>query len=388
MLRNARIQLRRFWRVHRLRLAIGLAVLPVLAAMAHSAIGADDGHQPRITRGEYCRALESATRDAAARYSSFPRAASEASVKEACSRGPVYAQDVEAKRIAASPGCHLLLMPGTRRPPRPRPRIASPPRQRIPFFARRSGSLPPSGTPVVGGVRLPEGSRCAPFWSTDAGVEDAWGLARRLTAVFPKTGLWPVVWEWESEEPDSYANGHGDPARADRLDAGTLLRRSWKANGFARERPFPGMATAEARAQRLGVDPFGEIVQASLLDAPPPGGWIVMLVPVNRPADVYSVLRPQLTEFFGDYELTAVLRSWEERFGAVVTALSPSTVELAVGAPPRDGKQARRLAAEQAAFAPEDDGTRDLGALARRLRSSRVLRGLSSAYYWAFGWPD
>jgi hypothetical protein len=365
-------------------LAVALAALPFLAAMVHSAMGADERHPQRLSRTQLCQGVRRAARDVAARYSNVPRERLDAAAKEACSHDPVYAQVAEAKPVATSPGCHLFA-PADRH--RSRPRTATPPKRRIPFFAARSGSVPPSGTPVVGGVQLPEGSRCGPFWSTDAGVED-WSLPRRLAAVFPRTGLWPVVWEWASEEPDSYVYGGGNPARADRLDAETLLRHGWKTSGFARTVPFPGMATAEAEAERMAVDPFGEIAQGSLFDAPPPGGWIMMLVPVNRPADVYSVLRPRATEYWSDDALTAILRSWEERFGVSVTALSPSSLELAVAAPPRDDDQAHRLSAEQAAFAPEDDGMTDLAVHAQRLRANRIIQGVASAHYWVFGWPD
>jgi hypothetical protein len=119
----------------------------------------------------------------------------------------------------------------------------------------------------------------------------------------------------------------------------------------------------------------------------PPGGWVLMLVPVNRPADVGSVLGPGLTEYLSDDEITAVLRSWEERFGAVVSVMTPSTLALAVGAPPRDDDQARRLAAEHAALMPDAD-PEDLQGLAAALRSTRGTRGVTSARYWELGWPD
>jgi hypothetical protein len=232
------------------------------------------------------------------------------------------------------------------------------------------------------------GSRCGPFWSTDAGVPDAFGLARRLASVFPSTGLWPVVWTWPGEAPDAYFDGPVDLARADSIDAESLLRRSWAKFGFARERPFPGIAAPEAVASRMGVQPFGETTEASRMERPPPGGWIVMLVPVNRPADVHSVLGLWVTEYYSVPEFTSVLRSWEERFGAVVSAFSPGTVELAVGAPPHDDEQALRLAAEHAAFAPEDEIATDLEGLPGRLRSTRIVPGDTSARYWVLGWPD
>jgi hypothetical protein len=147
-----------------------------------------------------------------------------------------------------------------------------------------------------------------------------------------------------------------------------------------------GLAAA-AGASRLSVDPFGSSLAESSMHSPPPGGWVVMLVPVNRPADVYSVLGPELTEYFSDDEITAVVRSWEERFGAVVSVMTPSTLELAVGAPPRDDDQARRLAAEHTVLMPDAD-PEDLQGLVPALRSTRGTRGVTSARYRPLGWLD
>jgi Domain of unknown function (DUF4253) len=84
----------------------------------------------------------------------------------------------------------------------------------------------------------------------------------------------------------------------------------------------------------------------------------VLLVPCNRPADALIALghRPETTDAA---ELGSVLRSWEERFSAVPVELTPSTVTLAVGAPPTTADQALRLAAELHAIAPADDGARE-----------------------------
>ncbi len=51
-------------------------------------------------------------------------------------------------------------------------------------------------------------------------------------------------------------------------------------------------------------------------------GSSLLLVPANRPADVLSVLGGLIaTEVMSDAELTAVARSWEERFGTVVVGI-------------------------------------------------------------------
>ena len=98
-----------------------------------------------------------------------------------------------------------------------------------------------------------------------------------------------------------------------------------------------------------------------------------------------AVLAMQTTIYFSDSELSAVLRSWEERFGAVVTSLGPGGVELVVGAPPRGDEQVTRVAAEHVTFAPD---AHSADVLYQLLRSGRTMPGVTSARYWALGWPD
>jgi hypothetical protein len=371
--RSAQIKVRRFWHAHRWHLLAAVVVVPVLAAAVNSAVAGTD---PRA-RSAVCKAARQAADEFAAHAPETSRESLDALKKDACSRDPVMAPSGKASPVAGTPGCH---MPSDADRRSPGPRRAAEPARPIPFFAARSGRLPATGTPRVGGIQLPAGSRCGPFWSTDAGVPDSFELARKLAAVFPSTGLWPVLW---SEEPDPYINGGGEPGRVDSLDAEVILRRAWKGHD-AERRPFPGLAAAEPAAKQRAVEPFGNILESSL-EEQPPGGPILMLVPVNRPADILAVLAPQNTVYFSDNELTAVLRSWEERFGAVVTALSAGGVDLAVGAPPRDDEQLNRVVAEHRTFTPDLWTAADLQKL---LRSSRTTRGITSAHYWALAWPD
>ena len=285
-------------------------------------------------------------------------------------------------RIEPTPGCHADGLGEGTAPPAAVSRSVRP----VPFLAARPGALPPTGRPMVGGVRLPRGSRCGPFWSTDAGVPDAFDLARRLAAVFPRTGLWPVLWVDADEEPDGYYGFFDGPAPGDRLDAETLLRRSWRhyrLDARTKHR-FPGLAAGRpVTAPELGAK-----VAASLAQPPPVGGWTVMLVPVTRPADVLRVLGPRMTEVHSDTQLSTVLRSWEERFSAVVVALSPVSVELAIGAPPQTDGEAWRAAAEYAAFAPEGEGVHELAAHARDMRSPEPGFYGDSRDHWIAAWMD
>jgi hypothetical protein len=247
------------------------------------------------------------------------------------------------------------------------------PARRIAFFAPRLGSLPGSGTATVGDVALPAGSRCPHYWATDAPTPDAIALARRLARVFPQTGLWPVLWDWE-ESPDHYALSSGDPRRADRVDVQATLRRVWKA--YRSDGARLGGLAAGRTAPDTVPDPFAQLAASGELTSS--AGQVLLLVPVHRPADAIAMLGFIQSEVASDAALTAVARSWEERFGAFVASIGPGSLGLSVSGPPTTATQARALAAEQSAFAPEGDD-RDLDAVAAALPH----RG-----FWSFGWPD
>ena len=252
----------------------------------------------------------------------------------------------------SAPGCQDLAAENERPTPIRRRTIRAPERP-VPFFSRRVGVLPDDGPATVAGVKLPRGSRCPHYWATDAPVREAIELASRLAAAFSETGLWPILSD-VSEDPDHFAVFTSDPTLADRMNARAVLRKAWSEYLDAPER-FPGLAPGATEGSGAPADP------------------------VSRPADVISRVGFIETKVMSDEALTTVVRSWEERFGAVVTTVGPGTLGLSIGAPPRDRDQALTLAAEQTAFAPEDGevlGPDDLPALARlpTMRRSRTTR--------------
>jgi hypothetical protein len=288
----------------------------------------------------------------------------------------------------SSRGCQDLAADDERPTPIRRGAV-SPPERPVPFFARRAGALPDEGPATVAGVELPSGSRCPHYWATDTPVRDAIDLANRLAAAFPRTGLWPIL-SAIPEDPDHYAFFASDPSLADGLDAHAVLRRAWGRYLDEPER-FPGLAPGSPGVDAARADPFGTLARSTPPEMRPEAGYVVILVPVNRPADVISMVGFMATEVMSDESLTSVVRSWEERFGAVVTVVEPGYLGLSVGAPPRNADQALKLAAEQTAFAPEDGevlGPDDLPDLARRLRSGSPGLGVRSRNFWAFAWPD
>jgi hypothetical protein len=116
-------------------------------------------------------------------------------------------------------------------------------------------------------------------------------------------------------------------------------------------RLFPGLAPAVS--QETGP----ELTRRALDQYTPPGR--IALVPAARPADVLPRLgwngaRNHRTSA----ELAAVLRSWEERFGARLLQVVSDHIRLLVSGPPPTLPAAWPLAAEHFAFS--DDAFRGL----------------------------
>ncbi len=214
---------------------------------------------------------------------------------------------------------------------RQEPRPARP----VPYYAPRFGEVPPEGTPTVAGLRLPLGIRLpevgpVSYWGSIEPLDDPGAFTAPLVAAFPQTGLWPLLWAWEDEPPSGYATGHADLDQLGTVDAEDFLRRLGGED-------FEGLAAPSTLPDAL-ADPFAEIN-----DKPEPR-WL-LLVPCNRPADVAAVLDWQYS-FVAHAAITALLRSWEERFGAVPVEFSPSELTLHAIAPPTTQEQERLLAVE------------------------------------------
>ncbi|UUU24157.1 DUF4253 domain-containing protein [Streptomyces sp. DSM 40750] len=145
---------------------------------------------------------------------------------------------------------------------------------------------------------------------------------------------------------------------------------------------WPGLAAAAP----LDADPdarAAEIADSLLHD----GSWLkrprMALVPAGRSADI-----PAAIGWTGpvNYEndvarLCAILRSWEDRFGIRVIALTRDQLVLSVAAPPTTRSEAEAVAAEHFAFCPDtlrqtyDDGLR-----------AYAEKELLGQHLWAFWW--
>jgi len=78
-------------------------------------------------------------------------------------------------------------------------------------------------------------------------------------------------------------------------------------------------------------------------------------------------------------EHSAVLKRWQERYGATLVAMTSDTIELAVDRPPRSRDDALALAREHYVYCADivDQGTRTIEALAAALLNAPV---------WFFWW--
>ena len=220
----------------------------------------------------------------------------------------------------------------------------------------------------MGSVRLPPGRPVGSFvdseqpvaWVTDEPVADPGRLWLALSDIAASTGLQPLLLT-EDELPTGYSRQDlleetfhypADPGEVDALDAGEILKDLWRENSdsailrderlpFAAQ--FPGLAPATAGALSR------EEIHAALdrFEAAP-----LCLVPAGRPADTLTAIGWGPTDYFqGPMPFSAVLRSWEDRFGARLVQAGPSAeLRLLAERPPRTMAEALPIAAEHWAF--------------------------------------
>jgi hypothetical protein len=207
--------------------------------------------------------------------------------------------------------------------------------------------------PAPGGLTFPDG-----------GDPD---LYSRLLRAAPRTGRCPVwcgATRWFGAVPvplDVAGTVAAVPAAA-------VLARWWPGTcpqgGLVRpgtvDRATRRTTLAQAAAFAAGVSDFatlGVVDATRPADVPLALGWSGALVDDAR--DLVS--------------LCAVLRSWEERFGAVLVWVGGATLVLSVADPPRTRVEAARVAAEHVALCPDRPDGGDGRALVR-------------ARTWRFSW--
>jgi hypothetical protein len=196
------------------------------------------------------------------------------------------------------------------------------------------------------------------------------GLWPSLRQQHPLSGLWPIYVEGTEDEPASLLLDRRAGRRvrpdADDVDAEAVLARQWK-DVVVLE---PDVPPATVTAWTAYFAPYGATwpgLAAGPACPQPPGeaadslaGRLINgrdtrlgLVRAKRPADI-----PVLTGWWGGdslrpEEVSAVLRSWEDRFGARLVRMGFESLVLSVAAPPTSQATALTLAAEHLAFCGE-----------------------------------
>jgi hypothetical protein len=221
----------------------------------------------------------------------------------------------------------------------------------------------------LGAVQLPDGRQLSDMygdgpllWATNEPVSDAPRVWQVLTGMHRDIGLVPILLAFLGDGHEGRPWDEGelylrcDLAAIDQLDAATVLAQAW-----AGQAPSPEEFEREPEFFESWFPPFGmefpglapgqdqELSHAELAAAL---GWFgparVGLVPAARPADVLALVGYNGTaNGYGTPELlSAVLRSWEDRFGAVLVEVGFDYIRLLARRPPRTLPGARAVAAE------------------------------------------
>jgi hypothetical protein len=353
-------------------------MLAVAGCGGSSGRGVSGAEQSRL-----CSGTRAAAKQLAREHPELSAQAVQGAAEQACHNGFRKVPEGPPRIAVSSVGCDDAgddtVAPISRR------RVAAPD-GRTPYFAPRAGVLPRTGAPTVAGIKLPAGSRCPHYWATDGPTPDALKLAKRLAAAFPQTGLWPVIWDWP-ETPDHYRRSSGKPSGADHLEVAAVMDHVWATQRTDGAR-FPGLAAGSRKAGAAPVEAFGTLAESKVLESPPEAGWVLVLTPVNRPADAIATLGFVQTEIMSDARLTTIARSWEERFGAVLALVGPGELGFAISDPPRSSEQARALATEHDTFSPDNADTDDAQQARTLLDGAPDRAATHWRGFWSFGWPD
>lgn len=276
------------------------------------------------------------------------------------------------------------------------------------------GRLPGEGELQLGSVSLPRGQLIRArdgdgrpvAWATVDSVPEPGRVWAALWAAHSRTGLVPILLdglEGDTSHPwnDGEFVGPLDISRLDGLDPGRVIGAMWARMlepvhegekedfGLAQRRApftrqFPGLAPPEhtplnAAERQHALDVVLPQMRLTLL--PRPASRIGLIAAV-RPADVLPVIGWEGVTNRGPeflLPLAAVLRSWEERFGACLIDVGFAEIRLLVERPPRTLEAATRIAAEHYVLCDEcaGEGLRDI---------SRIAASLVNAPIWAFWW--
>ncbi len=222
-------------------------------------------------------------------------------------------------------------------------------------------------------VRGDEGDDDQPaLWVSDAPITPQ--LWQSLRAERPRSGLTPLLLDHldgDASRPwDAGELWPGDMTEAGDHDPGVLLAEWWdeytdydeesddltRAERLAVTAPFgrqwPGLLAGKAWS--VDPDAHADLCAARFQRSKP--HLRLGLVAAERGSDAIAVAGwSGAVNYANDAaELSAVLRSWEDRFGARVIGVGFAELHVSVAAPPATHEEAQAMAAEHFAFCPDN----------------------------------
>ncbi|MFM9588652.1 DUF4253 domain-containing protein [Streptomyces scabiei] len=222
------------------------------------------------------------------------------------------------------------------------------------------------------------------LWCADEpAAPGAWAAVRPARTA----GLLPVLLDvgGGQDGPEGWELMPGETSYPGDHDADEVLAEFWDAYAGADDPDWPGLTEAPAEVRPPG-DPdalAAATADALVRDPSRLKDPRLALVPARRSADIPAAIgwTGPVNHENDVARLCAVLRSWEDRFGIRVVALTFDQLVLSVAAPPATGAEAEAVAAEHFAFCPDNirQGTAD----GTRASYARTLLG---APVWSFWW--
>ncbi|MFJ4471894.1 DUF4253 domain-containing protein [Streptomyces sp. NPDC089424] len=202
------------------------------------------------------------------------------------------------------------------------------------------------------GLGLPPGKVIGTLlWHADTAATPAgWAALGEARAA----GLVPLLLDFGSQGgPEGWELMPGETSYPGDHDPEEVLAEYWE---DLADDDWPGLASVP-EATDADPDAVAAELAAHLLTD---GTWLkeprLALVPARRSADIAAAIGwsgPVNHE--GDVaRLCAVLRSWEDRFGVRVVALTFDQLIVSVATPPTTADAARAVAAEHYAFCPDN----------------------------------
>lgn len=235
-----------------------------------------------------------------------------------------------------------------------------------------------SGRPLPPGhvVDVPE---VGPLYWVSEGAPSAGEMAA-ARAQSAASGLWPLLVDGGGssiahelgaggpQEKLAYWLGEGRPSNVAEVEPERWLEERWRelipeneAN-FEPDERVSSLAPAGKRWPRLapasnqatGADDCADAMSSFLLD----NRWLpdprLVLIPAAAGSDALIAARCTLADIDDLAGHAAVLRSWEQRFGARLIALRSNTMFVSVAGRPLQRSAAVHIACEHFAFAPDN----------------------------------